>query len=144
MWPKLRFEFGGAPVTRRIAVGTVVASLILLANCGGSKPAYCTDRTNLQNAIGGLTSLGVGGSVGALRTQAEKVQSAATALVNSAKSDFPSETSSIKASIDKAAGAIRALPSNPSPAQIATIIPDAERVVSSVNSFMNASRSKCG
>jgi hypothetical protein len=139
---KLRFETGGA-ATVRTAVAVVAASLTLLASCGGSKPAYCTDRTNLQNAIGGLTSLSPSSSVSALRTQAEKVQSAATALVNSARSDFPSETNAIKTSIDKAASAIRALPSNPSPAQLATIIPDAAGVVNSVDSFMSASNSKC-
>jgi hypothetical protein len=139
---KLRFETCGAAIACT-AVAVLAASLTLLAGCGGSKPAYCTDRTNLQNAINGLTSLSPSSSVSALRTEAEKVQSAATALVNSAKSDFPSETNAIKASVATAASAISALPSSPSPAQIATIIPDAARILSSVNSFMNASKSKC-
>ena len=52
----------------RTAVATVAAgTLIALAGCGSSsKPAYCTDRTNLENSIKNLPSVtsssGVSGS----------------------------------------------------------------------------------
>jgi len=115
------------------------ATTVALAGCGSSKPAYCTDRTNLQNSVKGLTSSGVSG----LKSQINQIQSDATTLVNSAKSDFPSETSAITSSVSALKNALAALPSSPSAAQIATVTRDAASVVSSVKSFTDASNSKC-
>jgi hypothetical protein len=126
---------------RRSALTAVV--VIALAGCGSSKPAYCTDRTNLENSIKGLTSLSVSSGLSGLKAQLTKIQSDATTLVNSAKSDFPTETSAVKSSIDSLSGAVKGLTSSPSAVQIAAIAADASNVVSSVKSFTDASSSKC-
>ena len=76
------------------------AAIVALAGCGSSKPAYCTDRTNLNNSIKGLTSLTASSGISGLKSQVNMIQSDATAVVNSAKSDFPSETSAITSSVD--------------------------------------------
>ena len=115
------------------------AAVVALAGCGSSKPAYCTDRTNLQNSVKGLTSSGISG----IRSQLTQIQSDATTLVNSAKGDFPSETSAITSSVSTLKSSVAALPSSPSAAQIATVTRDAAGVVSSVKSFTDASNSKC-
>jgi hypothetical protein len=115
------------------------AAVVTLAGCGSSKPAYCTDRTNLQNSVKGLTSAGISG----LKTQVKQVESDATTLVNSAKSDFPTETSAITSSVDALKSSLAALPSSPSAAQIVTVTQNAASVVSSVKSFVDASNSKC-
>jgi conjugal transfer/entry exclusion protein len=115
------------------------ATAVALAGCSSSKPAYCTDRTNLQNSVKGLTSSGISG----IRSQLTQIQSDATTLVNSAKGDFPSETSAITSSVSTLKSAVAALPSSPSAAQIATVTRDAASVVSSVKSFTDASSSKC-
>jgi hypothetical protein len=132
-WP------GGAWV--RIPLVLAAASaLVALAGCSSSKPAYCTDRTTLQNSVKGLTSSGISG----IRSQLTQIQSDATTLVNSAKSDFPSETSAITSSVSTLKSSVAALPSSPSAVQIATVTKDAAGVVSSVKSFVDASNSKCG
>jgi hypothetical protein len=115
------------------------AAVIALAGCGSSKPGYCTDRTNLQNSVKGLTSSGISG----LKSQLKQIQSDATTLVSSAKSDFPSETSAITSSVNALKSSVAALPSSASAAQIATVTKDAASVVSSVKSFVDASNSKC-
>jgi len=115
------------------------ATAVTLAGCGSSKPAYCTDRTNLENSVKGLTSSGVSG----LKSQLTQIQSDATTLVNSAKGDFPSETSAITSSVSALKTSVTALPSSPSAAQVATATRDAASVVSSVRSFVDASNSKC-
>ena len=45
-------------VAMRTALATIAAgALIALAGCGSSsKPAYCSDRTNLENSIKNLPS----------------------------------------------------------------------------------------
>jgi hypothetical protein len=115
------------------------AAVVALASCSSSKPAYCTDRTNLQDSVKGLTSAGVSG----LKTQIGKIQTDATAVVNSAKGDFPNETSAITSSVDTLKTSLSGLPSSPSAAQIATVASSAASVVTSVKNFVDASNSKC-
>ena len=125
-----------------VAVLTAVA-LVAVAGCGSSKPAYCSDRTNLENSIKNLPSVTSSSGISGLQTQLKTIESDATSLVSAAKSDFPSETSAVKSSVDALQSAVKALPSSPSSVQIAEIAADASNVVSSVNSFSNASKSKC-
>ena len=129
----------------RTAVATVAAgTLIALAGCGSSsKPAYCSDRTNLENSVKNLPSVTSSSGVSGLKSQINTIVSDATAVVSSAKSDFPSQTSAVKTSVDALQSAVKALPSSPSASQIAAIGLDAKNVVSSVKSFTDASKSKC-
>ena len=106
-------------------------------------PAYCTARTNLENSIKGLTSLNASSGVSALKAQVTAVANNATKLVDSAKGDFPSQTSAITSSVNTLKSSVATLSSSPSAAQIATVTKDAGNVVSSVSSFMTASSSKC-
>jgi hypothetical protein len=133
---------GRAWVRVPVAMVAVVA-LIALAGCGSSKPAYCSDRTTLENSIKNLPSVASSSGISGLTSQVKTIKSDATSLVNAAKSDFPSETSAVKSSVDTLASAVKALPSSPSAAQIAAIAADSASVVSSVKSFVEASKSKC-
>jgi outer membrane murein-binding lipoprotein Lpp len=134
-WPARQ----GSAWVRVPLVLAAAATAITLAGCSSSKPGYCTDRTNLTNSVKGLTSSGVSG----LKSQLQQIQTDATTLVNSAKDDFPSETSAITSSVTALKTSVTALPSSPSAAQIATATRDAASVVSSVKSFVDASNSKC-
>jgi hypothetical protein len=91
----------------------------------------------------GLISLSASSSVSALKSQVNAIATAATDLVNSAKSDFPNETSAIKSSVDTLKSSVQNLSSNPSAAQIATITKDAAAVLGSVTAFMTATSGKC-
>ena len=127
-----------------LAAAMVVSlAVIAVAGCGSSKPSYCSDRTNLQNSVKGLTSLSLSSGVSGLESQLKKIQTDATTVVSSAKSDFPSQTSAIKSSVDALKSAVKAIPASPSAGQIATIAADAASVVSSVQGFSDASSSKC-
>lgn len=121
-----------------------VAALVALAGCGSSKPAYCSTRTNLENSIKALTSA----PLRVTKEEFKKIQTDANTLVSQAKSDFPSETSAIKSSMDSLTSTVNALghPIGTSPtsaSQIATLTSSASGVVSSVKSFVEATNSKC-
>ncbi len=115
-----------------------------LGGCSSGPPAYCSDRDNLQNSVKGLTNLNASSGVSGLKSQLDKIQSAATNVVNSAKSDFPSQTSAITSSVNALKSSVGALSSSPSAAQITTVTKDAGNVVSSVKNFMDATNSSCG
>jgi hypothetical protein len=130
---------------RASGVCLAAIGLIALAGCGGSsKPAYCSDRSNLQSSIKGLTSLNSSSGVSGLKTQLKTIQGDANKLVSSAKSDFPSQTSAIKSSVAALESAVSTLPSNPSNSQLAPVATAAAGVVTSVKSFTDATSSKCG
>ncbi|HUO75088.1 MAG TPA: hypothetical protein VMU39_30285 [Solirubrobacteraceae bacterium] len=118
-------------------------ALIALAGCGSSKPAYCSDRTNLENSVKNLPSSVSSSGIIGLASQLTTIKSDATKLVSSAKSDFPTQTSAVKSSVDTLVSAVKGLPSSPSATQIAAIGIDASNVVSSVKSFTDNSKSKC-
>jgi hypothetical protein len=119
------------------------AALIAIAGCGSSQPAYCSQRTSLQNSVNGLTNLSGSSGVSGLKSQVQKIENEASKVVSSAKSDFPSETSAIKNSVSALKGSVEALPSSPTAAQIGTVVQKATSVVTSVDSFQSASKSKC-
>jgi hypothetical protein len=115
-------------------------AVVALAGCSSSKPAYCTDSANLQTSVKGLTSVGIS----ELKSQLTTIESDAAALVNSAKSDFPSQTSAITSSVDALKSSVAALPSSLSAVAIATVTKDASNVQSSVKSFTDPTSSQCG
>jgi hypothetical protein len=121
----------------------ICASLIALWGCGSSKPGYCTDRTNLNNSVKQLTSLNPSAGLCGLQSQLQKIESDATAVVNSANNDFPSETSAIQSSVAQFKSAVQGLTSNQSAGQISKVASAASNVVNSVKSFSDATSSKC-
>jgi hypothetical protein len=133
-----RVRHGSAWVQVPVAFAAA-AAMVALVGCSSSKPAYCTDRTTLQNSVKGLTSDGVSG----LKSHIQQIQSDATTVVNSAKGDFPNETSAITSSVDALKNSLAALPSSPSATQVVTVTRDAASVVTSVKNFVDASNSKC-
>ena len=120
----------------------VVAGLVAVSGCS-STPAYCSDRTSLQNSVKGLTSLNVSSGISGLKSQLNKIQSDASAVASSAKNDFPSQTSAVTSSVSALKSAVQGLPPSPSAAQVAAVAKDASTVVSAVKSFSNATQSKC-
>ena len=113
-----RVDISNRPMGRvamRTAVAAVAAgTLIALAGCGSSsKPAYCSDRTNLENSVKNLPTVTSSSGVSGLKSQLTTIESDATAVVNSAKSDFPSQTSAVKTSVDALQSAVNALPVEP-------------------------------
>ena len=121
-------------------IALAAAAAVLAAGCGSSKPAYCGDRTKLEQSV---KSIDVTAGLGALKTQLEQVETNAQSLVSSAKSDFPDETSAINSSVSKLKTEVGTLASSPSPSQVVTVASDAKAVVDAVNAFVSASKSKC-
>jgi len=134
----------GRLATRLSLALVALIALAAAAGCGSSsKPAYCKDRTNLENAIKNLPSAASSSGLSGLQSQLTTIQSDATAAVDAAKTDFPSETSALKSSVDTLSSAAKALPSSPSTTQIAAVALDAANVVSAVKTFTSATKSKC-
>jgi hypothetical protein len=123
-----------------------VAVAAVLSACGGSsKPSYCKDTANLKQSVQDLGNVNVvQGGTNALTSALSSVESNATAVVNSAKSDFPEQTAAITNSIDALKKSAQSLASSPAqPAVIAQIPGQVSAVVTSIQDFSNATKSKC-
>jgi hypothetical protein len=128
-------------MTRRLILsGLLIGLVALIAGCGSSKPAYCKDRSALQESV---SSVSVSGGVSSLKSQLQTIESQAKSLVSSAKSDFPSETTAINGAVSSLQKSVKALSSSPTPAQLASVALDVKNTVTSVSAFTSATKSKC-
>lgn len=132
-------------VTRLSMAIAAALALVVMAGCGSSdKPAYCKDRSNLESAVKELPSLAKSGNLSGLQTQADTIKADAATLADSAKSDFPSETSAVTSAVDALESSVKALPSSPSATDIAGVAITAATAVSAVKNFTDATNSTCG
>lgn len=135
---------------RTTTCAMVLAAAVALGACGSddsqaSKPQYCADRAKLEQSIKDLGSVNVAQSGGLqqLKSQLSTVETNARSLATSAKSDFPTESSAISASVTTLKDAVDQLPSSPSPSQVVLIGTSTKAVVTSVQAFEKATDSKC-
>lgn len=133
----------------RRAVWSAVTAVLLVAaisGCGGSsKPGYCSKTADLKKSVQDLGSVNVvTGGTDALTSALKKVESNAQAVVNSAKSDFPNETTAITNSINALNHSAQSLANSPGqPALIAQVPGQISAVVRSIQDFSSATSSKC-
>jgi len=118
----------------------VAVAAVLLAGCGSSKPSYCSKVSDLKKSVEGLTSVT---SVSALTSQLSTIESDAKDVVASAKSDFPSETTAVRSSLDALQTTVKQLPSSPSAAELATVASQAAASFTAVKNLASATSSKC-
>jgi hypothetical protein len=124
-----------------------VVGLVAAAACGSStssRPAYCSDRTNLQNSVKGLTSLNASAGISGLEAQVNRVKTSSNRLANATKSDFPSQSSALNSSITALDNSARSLAASPSPANIGNVTKDAANVLTAARNLVNATNAKCG
>ncbi|MCD6728211.1 MAG: hypothetical protein LT070_13365 [Solirubrobacteraceae bacterium] len=135
-----------ATTARALATALSVAAVAAsFGACGGtSRPAYCQDRTDLQDSIKGLADVDVAsGGASAVKAQLQKVESDAKALASSARSDFPSETTAIDTALTRLKTSVTQLSASPSAQQAAAVGLSVQGFANAVNDFVKASDSKC-
>jgi hypothetical protein len=133
-------------MARRAFLGLlIIAAPMLVIACGGAgKPSYCSSVDNLKSSIQALPKTDVvkNGTNG-LKSAVDKVQSSAKAVVNSAKSDFPNESSALETSVNALTSAAKQLSSNPSAGAIAQVVSNVSGVSTAAKNFAGATSSKC-
>ena len=78
-----------------------------------------------------------------LKTALQKVDSNAKSLVDSAKGDFPDESSAISTSVSNLDQKLKAFPSSPSPTDLLQIGLQVKNVVDAMSAFQSATKDKC-
>lgn len=129
-----------------IASVALAAAALLAVGCGSSndKPAYCSNVSDLQSSVNDLKNVQLNtGAVSTVKTDVQKIQTNANAVVSSAKQDFPSETSALKSSVSTLSSAVKQLPSSPTAQQLAALVPDISSTVTAAKNLSSATKSAC-
>ena len=127
-----------------VTLCVLAVSALLATGCGDSKPSYCSKADQLELAVKDLSDIDLSKGLTSVTSAASKVESSATAAVDAAKTDFPTETGRIESSVSTLKTAVDQLLRSPSAAQIATLALDIRSVVSAVNGFVSQTKKKCG
>jgi hypothetical protein len=127
-----------------ILVVLAIAALVAVG-CGGSdKPAYCSNVSDLKQSVDDLKGVKLErGALSTLRTDLQKVQSNADAVVSSAKQDFPSQTSALKSSVSSLSTAVKQLPASPTAQQLVPLVLMVRSVVTAAKGLGSATSSAC-
>jgi hypothetical protein len=137
-WP-----FTSHASARLLTVLPAVLTVVVLSGCGSSKPTYCSDRTTLESSVKALPGMASKGDLSGLRSQVSKIQGEANKVADSAKSDFPTETSALQRDVNTLVNSVNDLPSNPSTSDYAKVGLNAATAISAVSNFSSATNSKC-
>ncbi len=128
---------------RRAVASLATVSAIAFVGCGD--PDYCSDRSNLEQSVKGLTDVQLteSGGVDRLKSQLDEVQSDAKQVASSANSDFPSETDQLESSVSTLEKSVQALPPSPSSEQLKALAPQVTAVAGASRRFVTATDSEC-
>jgi hypothetical protein len=120
--------------------------VLLLGGCG-SKPAFCTNVSELEESVKSLGSLSVQSGVSGLQADLQKINSSAKAVVSSAKSEFPTQTGAIERSVTALESTVRELSSATTTqarnAAIAKLPGQVSAADTAFSEFSSATKSKC-
>ncbi len=112
--------------------------------CGGD-PDYCSDVSQLEESVRDLGNVDVvAGGTNALRDALQGVEDQAEATIESAKDDFPEETSAMRDSLDSLKQSAGELAEAPTAEDIAPVATDVAAMVTAVEEFVGATDSECG
>ena len=132
-----------------ILIAVAVLAVAVLAACGSSssssKPSYCSALTSLKESVKALPTTDViKNGTNALKASVNKVIANAHTVVDSAKQDFPSETTAITSAVDSLKTTVGQLQQSASPALVVQAAGNVASVGSAVKSFSSSASSKCG
>jgi hypothetical protein len=127
-----------------VVAGLVVVITVLIAGCGSSspaKPAYCSDVTTFENAVGKLKD---SGSPSALASNISSVVSSGQAALSAVKTAFAPQATALKSSLTALETSAKGLLSSGTRATALQQIPgEIGAVKSAGDAFVTAAHPKC-
>ena len=116
-----------------------LAATLLVAGCGSSKPAYCSDLSNLEASVKALGDVNVvQNGVGALTTALDKVKTNAQAFASSAKGALQPQANALESSVQAVGTSLTQLTSSSTrttaianlPSQVSAVTTNLDTLVS--------------
>jgi hypothetical protein len=124
------------------AAALVLATLV--AGCSSSKPAYCTDASQLKTSVQDLGNVNINvHDLSSVNTAVSKVQADAKKFAADAKSAYPSQTTALKNSLSSLQAAVKSAMSQPSVTTVAAVVSSVPPVKTAADNLQSAVKGKC-
>ena len=130
--------------------GLVPAAVVILvspglaAGCSSSKPAYCTDASQLKTSVQDLGNVDVAkNGLGSLQTALSSVQTDAKTFVTDAKPAFPSQTAALNIALSGLQTAITSAKGQPLVTAATAVATSVAQVKSSASNLQTAISGNC-
>ena len=122
----------------------VLALSGLAAGCSSSKPAYCTDASQLKASVQDLGNVDVAkNGLGSLQTALNSVQADAKTFAADAKSAFPSQTAALNTALSGQQAAITSAKGQPPLTAATAVASSVTQVKNSANALESAASGNC-
>jgi phage host-nuclease inhibitor protein Gam len=134
------------PGLRRWALlaAAVLAVSGLAAGCSSSKPAYCTDASQLKTSVQDLGNVNINvHDLSSVDTAVSKVQADANKFAADAKSAYPSQTTALKNSVSSLETAVKSAMSQPSVTTVAAVGSSVTQVKTAAGNVQSAVKGTC-
>ena len=134
------------PGLRRWALlpAAVLVMAGLAAGCSSSKPAYCTDASQLKTSVQDLGNVNIDvHDLSSVDTAVSKVQADAEKFAADAKSAYPSQTTALKTSLSSLQTAVKSAIGQPSLTTVAAVVSSVTQVKTAADNAQTAVKGKC-
>jgi flagellar capping protein FliD len=134
------------PGLRRWALLPAAALVLsgLAAGCSSSKPAYCTDASQLKTSVQDLGNVNINvHDLSSVDTAVSKVQADATTFATDAKSAYPSQTTALKNSLSSLETAVKSAMAQPSLTTVAAVGSSVTQVKTAAGNLQTAANGTC-
>lgn len=123
----------------------LVAITLVAAGCGSSsKPEYCSNVSDLEGSVEELKGVELqSGALATLQTSLKKVQTNANEVIASAKQEFPSQTSAVRASVSSLSTATQELAAAPTPQELLALGVNIKSATAAAEELFSATKSAC-
>ena len=130
--------------------GLVPAAVLILAlsglaaGCSSSKPAYCTDASQLKTSVQDLGNVDVAkNGLGSLQTALSSVQADAKTFAADGKSAFPSQTAALSTALSGLQAAVTSAKGQPPLTAATAVASSVTQVKNSTNALQSAASGNC-
>jgi outer membrane murein-binding lipoprotein Lpp len=140
-----RYDLSHIRGSSLIVASVLVVGALLAGGCGSSsKPEYCSKVSDLRGSVEELKAVEIeSGTLATLEADLKTVRSNAGEVVESAKQDFPNETSALKTSVSSLSAATEELAAAPTPQELLALAPKVSGVVLATEELTSATESAC-
>jgi hypothetical protein len=128
----------------RLLGAAVLVLAMLVAGCSSSKPAYCTDASQLKTSVQDLGNVNINvHDLSSVNTAVSKVQADASKFSSDAKSAYPSQTTALKNSLSSLQTAVKSAISQPSVTTVAAVVSSVTQVKTAASTLQSAVKGTC-
>jgi hypothetical protein len=127
-----------------VPAAALVLATLAVGCSSSSKPAYCTDASQLKTSVNNLGNVTINvHDLSSVNTAVSKVQADAKKFATDAKSAYPSQTTALQNSLSSLETAVKSAMAQPSVTTVAAVVSSVSQVKTAADNLQTAVKGKC-